>query len=43
MPLGNGAPLLTQVQPDTTMKDTVGALTAGAGLLLKNKEIDKMK
>jgi len=43
MPIGNGAPLLEQVQPDTTMKDLTGLGTAAAGLYLKNKEIDKMK
>jgi len=40
MPLGNGAPLLTQVQPDTTMKDLAGVGTAVAGLMLDNKAID---
>jgi len=43
IPIPNAQPLLTQVQPDTSLKDTVGAITAGTGLILKNKEIDKMK
>jgi len=39
---GTGAPTLSQVEPNTALKDTVGALAAGAGLFLKNKAIDKL-
>lgn len=42
MPLAGGAPLLTNVEPDTTMKDLASVAAAGAGLYLKNKEIDKL-